>query len=311
MLFGRSIFHPLNLILLFNLFVFLLQSIYPEFFMIQFSLIPGAFILGKYWQIFTYGFLHNVSVIPLHLLMNMYAFYMIGSLIIDIIGKIKFVMVYFLAQLSGGLFILFFAFSEYILYRKGLLGESIAENSLFLIEIPTIGSSGAVFGLLAIFGLLYPRKSIFLLFFPIQAKDAVWIALMIGYILELAFNVPLSNSCHLGGAIMGYFLFFFWIIKDKYIFTKFFQKNFEIVNKNKPKTIVELQEKQKIENLELLEKTSLLKTKNEKIEKLSYLQVPNANICEINCYNSKDEFCLKCEWLVNCEMRQIKKENKS
>ena len=73
-----------------------------------FALTPDLFLNGFYWQIFTYGFLHSTffDLIPFHILMNMYGFYMLGMFIEPVIGKMKLVLLYFAAQLGGGVFII-------------------------------------------------------------------------------------------------------------------------------------------------------------------------------------------------------------
>ena len=80
-LFGYSIFHPLNLILLMNCIVFLMQLSENLTMTYLFALTPNLFLSGSYWQIFTYGFLHSTyfDIIPFHILMNMYGLYMLGK----------------------------------------------------------------------------------------------------------------------------------------------------------------------------------------------------------------------------------------
>ena len=107
-LFGHSIFHPLNVILFFNVLVFIMQLNANLKMTYLFALTPELFLNGFYWQVFTYGFLHSTffDLIPFHILMNMYGFYMLGMFIEPVIGKMKLVILYFAAQLGGGIFIL-------------------------------------------------------------------------------------------------------------------------------------------------------------------------------------------------------------
>ena len=79
-LFGHSIFHPLNMILGINCLVFIMQLNANLKMTYLFALTPDLFFAGSYWQIFTYGFLHSTffDLIPFHILMNMYGFYILG-----------------------------------------------------------------------------------------------------------------------------------------------------------------------------------------------------------------------------------------
>ena len=105
-LFGYSIYHPINIILLFNCVVYIIQSIAESDQMLTYRLLngfalnPSLAVDGYYWQILTYGFLHSTGgFLPLHLLMNMYGFYLLGSYIEPIIGKLKLTFLYFSAHL--------------------------------------------------------------------------------------------------------------------------------------------------------------------------------------------------------------------
>lgn len=116
-LFGYSIYHPINIILLFNCVVYIIQSIAESDQMLTYRLLngfalnPSLAVDGYYWQILTYGFLHSTGgFLPLHLLMNMYGFYLLGSYIEPIIGKLKLTFLYFSAQIGGGIFILLMFF---------------------------------------------------------------------------------------------------------------------------------------------------------------------------------------------------------
>jgi membrane associated rhomboid family serine protease len=82
-----------------------------------------------------------------------------------------------------------------------------------LLYTPTVGASGAVFGILLAFGVLFPNTQLMLLLPPIPIK-AKWFVLIYGGIeLYLAFTQPGSNiahAAHLGGMLFGYILIRFW-----------------------------------------------------------------------------------------------------
>lgn len=300
-LFGYSIFHPLNLILLINCLVFLMQLSENLTMTYLFALTPNLFFKGSYWQIFTYGFLHSTyfDLIPFHILMNMYGFYMLGRYIEPIIGKAKLVTLYFLSQLGGGIFIIANA-----LVMKYIM---VPENIDLLLKSPTLGASGAVFGMLAVFGLLFPDEDLIFIIFPIKARNAVFISLVLGFLFQYFYDAPISNLGHLGGAVVG-FIFYYLIIRkseQKIVFKITLTKDdFEkaIETKNQP---FKDQIAQNIKIREYIKNTSSLRDKEEYLQPY---QIPNANICTPATYNTEDEFCLRCEWFGNCMLRKSKME---
>ncbi|MBE7413240.1 MAG: rhomboid family intramembrane serine protease [Leptospiraceae bacterium] len=305
-LFGFSIFHPLNLILFFNCFIFILQQFANQQLIYKFALIPELILRGNYWQIFTYGFLHATeSMFPFHLLMNMYGFYMLGSTLEPVIGKLKLTLLYFASQIGGGLVVLLFAVLDmnFMPHNEGGIPVSV---------IPTIGASGAVFGLLAVFGILFPEMELYLLFFRIQAKNAVWISLLIGLAIEFFFSSPVSNSCHLGGAITGFLFYRFFLKDDTVKANKAEQQLKKVIHRiqkiqdHKPDPF----EKQIQTNRSTLKNVDSLTSYQEKEELLNPLQIQNANICPPPTYNREDNYCQRCEWLPNCELRKIKDDRK-
>jgi membrane associated rhomboid family serine protease len=306
-LFGHPITHPLNLILIFNCLVFILQHFANEQLVYRFGLIPDLVFHGAVWQVFTYGFLHSIgSLIPIHLLFNMYGLYMLGTYIIPVIGKSKFVILYFASQLGGGILVLLFS------YINTMLGGHVI--ILDQPGIPTIGASGAVFGLLAVFGQLYPNSELFLLVFRVKAKNAVWVSLAIGYLLTLILSSGISNTCHLGGALVGILFFRYY--------EKKFQKSsvpslpgMEWDREEKPvaremkkdqTTIEDLFLDQKKINEDVLSKLSKLSSYDQISSYLADKQVASANICPPSTYNPEDPICLRCEWLPNCALRKVK-----
>lgn len=306
-LFGNPILHPLNVILILNCFVFFLQYFANQQLIFRFGLTPDFVLSGEVWQVFTYGFLHAVDLIPFHLLVNMYGMYMLGSNIIPIIGKSKFTILYFASQIGAGIFVVLSA------YLNMMLGGGIPV--LESMTTQTIGASGALFGLLALFGLFYPNAELLLFIFPVKAKNAVWVSLIIGYLISQFGNGAISNTCHLGGALTALAL------------VKLFPKHFlpstipylpgleweepnqrEIQSQAKPKMtpVEDLFLDQKKFNESVLKQIDSKKDVSSVISYLEPLQVQNANICPPSTYNTEDPICLRCEWLPNCALRKAK-----
>ena len=121
-----------------------------------------------------------------HLLFNMLGLWMFGMELENIWGSRKFLVYYLLGGVAGGLAHL-------------LVGWLMGQTG------PTIGASGAVFGVLTAFGILFPNRPIYLyFFFPVKAKY-----LVAGYIaLELFYGITgttdgVAHVAHLGGALLG------------------------------------------------------------------------------------------------------------
>ncbi|MCB1157316.1 MAG: rhomboid family intramembrane serine protease, partial [Leptospiraceae bacterium] len=233
---GKSIFKPIQWILAINILVYFIQIYTKEselglsYFESFFALRPRLFFSGMYWQVFSYGFLHASGGLFsfFHIFMNMYAFYILGMQIEPHIGRLKLFSLYFLAQLGGGLFIILHSgFVNYLaslsIFEEGMIqnGYYLQDGSFINIDlIPTVGASGAVFGLLAVFGFLYPQKEVFLFFIGMRAKYAVFAAIAIGVILEKFFDVRLSNAGHLGGALVGIVFFKLFVRKEASFLTR-------------------------------------------------------------------------------------------
>lgn len=106
--------------------------------------------------------------------------------------------------------------------NQAYIQQSIAHsNELMRLRsnVPTIGASGAVFGILVAFALIFPNVELFLLFFPIPIKAKYLVGFYILYELYAGFRYEVSNVAHfahLGGALIGFLLIRFWKIQRHY-----------------------------------------------------------------------------------------------
>lgn len=158
-----------------------------------FGLIPYLIIEKLYiWQIFSYMFLHSTSGFA-HILFNMYALFIFGMPVERLWGSKKFLIYYFICGVGAGLAIFTIA------VISGGMGY----------YIPTIGASGAVFGLLLAFGILFPDVEILLFFIiPIKARTLVILYGALELILELSGGFDnISHIGHLGGLATGILYF--------------------------------------------------------------------------------------------------------
>lgn len=184
-------------LLIANLLVFLLQQFAGDTLVTLFALWPlqGAPAFGVSfmpWQLFSYAFLHAGLE---HLFFNMFALYMFGSEIERFFGERRYLVYYFVCVLSAGLL--------------QLLVTAAPDSPPY----PTLGASGGVFGLLLAFGMLFPRRTIMLLFPPIPLP--AWVFVTLYGLLELYLGVTgtqagVAHFAHLGGMLGGYLLLRHW-----------------------------------------------------------------------------------------------------
>ncbi|MDD5087694.1 MAG: rhomboid family intramembrane serine protease [bacterium] len=170
-----------------NVAVFLLQEVsalnnplFARDLSRMFGLVPAAFFGGAVWQVVTYMFLHGGFW---HILFNMFVLWMFGTALENAWGSREFLKYYFITGIGGGLC--------YALFNIGS-------------PVPTIGASGAIYGLLAAYAILYPNNIIYLwMVIPVRAK---WFAVILG-VIELYFSLVggggIAHLAHLGGMVMG------------------------------------------------------------------------------------------------------------
>jgi membrane associated rhomboid family serine protease len=162
----------------------------------------------KVWTLLSYAFLHSTAGF-IHIVGNMLGLFFIGRIVEPIVGRDRFLMLYFGSSLLGGIVYLFFHLNDPAI---GQIGSDPVFQSM-------VGASASVMGILAFFCLMYPERPITLLLFfiiPITVKPkwVFWGSLIIsaGGILfyELPNQSPVAHSAHLGGLFAGilYYRFF-------------------------------------------------------------------------------------------------------
>jgi membrane associated rhomboid family serine protease len=196
-----------------NLIMYVLQGTSPAYWVSHFALWPvGAGPIDtqsgwamvppfRPWQLVSYGFLHgNLS----HLLLNLFALWMFGSTVERFWGTARFTVYYFVCLIGA-------AVIQMVAMAYHLQGGGQ--------PFPTLGASGAVFGLLLAFGMMFPNQQILLLFPPMPIK-AKWLVMGYGG-LELFFGLAgiatnVAHFAHLGGMLFGYLLIRFWRHRSAY-----------------------------------------------------------------------------------------------
>lgn len=157
------------------------------------------------YQPVTYMFMHGGLS---HFFFNMFALWMFGTVIERTWGARRYLVYYFVCGLGAALV-------QEMVWGLGMPAEVLAYYGDYLI---TVGASGAIFGILLAFGMLYPDAPLFIMFIPIPIK-AKWLVLGYG-VMELFAGVSqtgdnVAHFAHLGGMIFGYLLIRCWRRRDR------------------------------------------------------------------------------------------------
>jgi membrane associated rhomboid family serine protease len=188
--------------------------------------------LFRPFQIITHMFMHGGFI---HLLFNMYALWMFGQIIEQVWGPKRFLLYYFITGLGAAL--LHTAVNYFQLHsieatltpeqiqfvkengaREALRGFNFANEPLSsyngILNFPTVGASGAIYGILLAFGMLFPNAPLQIMFIPIPIK-AKYFVIAFGLIeLTLGINNAqgdnIAHFAHLGGMIFGFIMIKIW-----------------------------------------------------------------------------------------------------
>ena len=189
-----------------------------------------------FYQFFTYMFMHDSNGFA-HIFFNMFSLWMFGSLLEKVMGMKRFIFFYVVCGLGAGLIQeLVWQFSwQSILADINNVSTSVINNAIGTGEIDneflnmfyngliTVGASGAIFGILLAFAMIFPNIPLYIMFIPIpvKAKYAV-----IGFaVIELFFGVSgamdnVAHFAHLGGMLFGLILILYW--KKKGLFNNYY-----------------------------------------------------------------------------------------
>ncbi|MDR2292221.1 MAG: rhomboid family intramembrane serine protease [Prevotellaceae bacterium] len=184
----------------------------------------------KPYQFVTHMFMHGGIF---HLIFNMYALWMFGKILEKIWGSKRFFIYYFVTGLGAAAIYTLVNFIQLSFIEsnidattlesmKSLLegGKELIYKDIYIRQwyeitcIPVLGASGAVFGVLLGFGMLFPNTVLRLLFPPIALKAKYFVLIYGAIELYLAINNPvgggIAHTAHLGGMIFGFILIKIW-----------------------------------------------------------------------------------------------------
>lgn len=164
-------------------------------------------------QLFTYMFMHDSSGFA-HIFFNMFSLWMFGSLIEKVMGSKRYLFYYISCGLGAALVQeLVWQLSWQDMYNSISVQYPGFPADQFYNLLVTVGASGAVFGILLAFGMIFPNMSMYIIPFPFPIK-AKWVVLGYGAI-ELFFGIShtmngVAHYAHLGGMIAGILMILYW-----------------------------------------------------------------------------------------------------
>ncbi len=199
-------------IIIINIMVMIMTSLNEEFMIEKFALFYPTSPFFHWWQPVTHMFMHGGFW---HLFFNMYTLFIFGSVLERVWGPKKFLTFYFVTGLGAAAI---HTGVEWI-QMQGWLAQAAEGSQSALLAIhslkmtPTVGASGAIYGVLMGYAMLYPDSMLTLIFPPVSLK-AKWFVLIFAAI-ELLTGVTgtgggIAHFAHLGGLIFGYILIRVW-----------------------------------------------------------------------------------------------------
>ena len=200
-----------NLIII-NLIVFVATLINKGFMIENFALFYPKSPYFHWWQIVTHMFMHGNFW---HIFFNMYTLYIFGSVVERVIGERKFLLFYFICGLGAAAL----HTGVEALQAQAMIND-VAEGSRKAVEsymqlkmTPTVGASGAIYGILLGYAMLFPDSRLTLIFPPVTLKAKTMVLVFVG--IELLTGISgtsdgVAHFAHLGGILIGYLMIRYW-----------------------------------------------------------------------------------------------------
>lgn len=215
-----------NLIII-NFIVFLAMSLFPAIYQGMMQYCALHYFLAPNFnaiQLVTYMFIHGGFW---HILFNMWALFMFGIVLERTLGSKRFILFYMVCGIGAGLIqeIVWWFSVDNMLY--GMLADvnhlSVGQIKAMLPDIPaanyniftTVGASGAIYGVLLAFGMLFPNQPMYLFIIPIpiKAKWMMMVYIFIELLLGLNTSDGVAHFAHLGGMLFGFLMIMYWKMK--------------------------------------------------------------------------------------------------
>jgi len=189
-----------------NILMFIATLVNENFMVANFAMFYPASPFFKPWQILTHMFMHGGFW---HIFFNMYSLLMFGSILERSLGPKKYLIFYFVTGLGA---VALHTGVEWLQARV-FIANGIAKAYQQLLVTPTLGASGAIYGVLIGFAMLYPQARLTLIFPPIP-MTAKWLVIIFAAI-ELFSGIngiqeSVAHFAHLGGMLFGWLLIRWW-----------------------------------------------------------------------------------------------------
>ncbi len=205
-------------LLIINVLVFLASYVLKGYGMDLNNMFGLHFILAsdfRIYQLVTYMFLHGGFE---HLFFNMFAVWMFGRILEHVWGPKRFLFYYFVCGVGAGLCQELMQYIDYVVElapyaRVDMGGGFIVSMGEYLNYMNTVGASGAVYGILLAFGMLFPNEQMFIFPLPVPIKAKYFV---VGYaVIELVLGLTnqggnIAHFAHLGGMLFGFLLIMYW-----------------------------------------------------------------------------------------------------
>ena len=171
------------------------------------------------YQLLTYMFMHANFA---HIFFNMFALWMFGNVLENVWGPKRFLIFYLVCGIGAGLtqeLVQYIQYSTQLAqYDRVNVGNAVITMDQYLNMMTTVGASGAVYGILLAFGMMFPDSLIYVYFaIPIKAKLFVVLYAVIELVsgLGIAGSDNVAHFAHLGGMIFGLILILLWRKKQR------------------------------------------------------------------------------------------------
>ena len=180
-----------------------------DFMVRTFAMFYPAHPLFRWWQPLTHMFMHGGWW---HIFFNMYTLVMFGMVVERALGTKKFLILYFVTGLGA---VALHTRVEWLdIHRLAASASPTAQADILdILRSPMVGASGAIYGVLVAFAMLYPEARMTLIFPPVTL-DAKWMVIVfVGIELLTGITgtqVHIAHFAHLGGALFGFLLVWYW-----------------------------------------------------------------------------------------------------
>ena len=193
-------------LLIVNVIIYIATVVNENFMIGTFAMFFPASPLFRWWQPLTHMFMHGGFF---HILFNMYTLVMFGMVVERALGTKRFLILYFVAGFGA---VALHTGVQWLEVRH-LLASGNTADVIDIYRTPIVGASGAIYGVLVAFAMIYPQARMTLIFPPVTL-DAKWMVIIfIG--IELFTGITgtqmgIAHFAHLGGALFGFLLVLYW-----------------------------------------------------------------------------------------------------